>query len=217
MSAPKQPRWAGMAGQYEAWYQTSRGRKYDALEKGLMNRLLGPAQGRRLLEIGCGTGHFTRWLGRLGWKSWGVDREEGMIRYARDRSDEDLLFCRADAQALPFRDRSFDVCVMITTLESTRVPELALREALRVSREMVLLGVLNTLSLLALWRRVRAVFRPTIFSQTRFYSAPALRGMISKVARQSGMAVRLRMASRWGGRLPLGAFYALAVEMKRSG
>lgn len=49
---------------YEAWYETT-GRRADRLEKALLKRLLaGFPRVRALLEVGCGTGHFT-WMARL--------------------------------------------------------------------------------------------------------------------------------------------------------
>ena len=213
-----QPEWGDVAGRYEAWYVTPRGRRYDAVEKRLMAGLLGPARGRRLLDIGCGTGHFTRWFRELGWEVWGVDLEERMLARARELSAEDIIYRRGDAQKLPFADKSFHVSVMVTTLESTHSPELALLEAFRVSQERIVLGILNSLSLLAFWRRIRAIYRPTIFSKTRFYSGPTVCAMIRKVSRRLGVPVVVRMAS-WRripyGQIPLGAFYALAVEMKK--
>jgi ubiquinone/menaquinone biosynthesis C-methylase UbiE len=219
VSGRAQPGWGEIARRYESWYGTPRGQRYDALEKGLLADLMGPARGRRLLEIGCGTGHFTRWFRDLGWLAWGLDVEQGMLTWARERSADGITYCRADAERLPFADRSFDVCALITTLESTVHPEQALREALRVSRQTVLLGVLNAVSFLALWRRVRAIARPTIFSRTRFWAAPVLRALVRRVARQAGLKVSLRPAPGDGlfSRLPLGAFYALAVDVKPPG
>jgi SAM-dependent methyltransferase len=183
-----------------------------------MAGLMGPARNRRLLEIGCGTGHFTRWFGQLGWRTWGVDVEPEMLNWAKGRSSEDIIYCRGDAQRLPFADGSFDVCALITTLEATDDPQQVLQEALRVSRGVVLLGVLNAVSLLALWRRVRALFRTTIFSRTRCYSGPELSALIRRAAQGMSLSVSLRFASRcrcFVEQLPLGAFYAVWVESEK--
>jgi ubiquinone/menaquinone biosynthesis C-methylase UbiE len=137
-----------------------------------------------------------------------------MTRYARAHSPEDIRYFRGDAQALPLPDHSFDVCALITTLESTADPQQALREAFRVSRGLILLGILNSLSPLALWRRMRAVLRPTIFSRTRFYAGPGICEMVRRVAREADLEASVQMSSRWGGRLPLGAFYALKVYFR---
>jgi ubiquinone/menaquinone biosynthesis C-methylase UbiE len=216
--ARPQPGWADVAEIYEAWYQTPRGRRYDALEKGLIDGYLGPARGRRLLDIGCGTGHFTRWFRKLGWEVWGLDLEKKMLSRAKELSGGDIVYFWGDAAKLPFADKSFHLSTMITTLESTARPERALSEAIRVSREGVILGVLNSMSLLALCRRMRALFRATIFSQTRFYSGPTLRSMIQRVSRQLGVTAKIRISSWWKdpfGQIPLGAFFVLAIELKK--
>ncbi|MBN1135320.1 MAG: hypothetical protein JXM73_01975, partial [Anaerolineae bacterium] len=55
----------GLASGYEAWYETT-GRRADRLEKALLKQLLARfPQASSLLEVGCGTGHFTRWLKEL--------------------------------------------------------------------------------------------------------------------------------------------------------
>jgi ubiquinone/menaquinone biosynthesis C-methylase UbiE len=213
-----QPDWSDVAGKYDGWYRTPRGRMYDALEKGLLSALLEPAGGRRLLEIGCGTGHFTRWFEELGWRTWGLDREPAMLARAGQRSPKKIVYCRGDAEQLPFADASFDVCALITTLESTDHPVHALQEALRVSRRGVLLGVLNAVSFLALQRRIRALFRPTIFSRTRFYSSPQMLSLIRRAAAGMSLTVSVRFAMQRRClflRLPLGAFYALRVDHQK--
>jgi len=218
VSIDGQPGWGDVARRYEDWYRTPQGRKYDAREKDLLSALMGPAGDRRLLEIGCGTGHFTRWFRDLGWCTWGLDVEPRMLARARERSPGDIVYCRGDAMRLPFADDSFDLCALITTLESTDRPVQALQEALRVSRRAVLLGVLNAVSLLALQRRVRALFRPTIFSRTRFYSGPQLSALIRRVAGGMSLSVSIRFATMGRclfGHLPRGAFYAVRVDHEK--
>src|SRR5690606_16811057 len=105
-----------------------------------------PAQGS-LLEIGCGTGHFTRWLAEQGWRTTGLDASQAMLTQTLRFHGGDYI--RADALHLPFTDRSFDLVAMITTLEFLAVPLRALQEAVRVSRYGIILGVLNRWSLLA--------------------------------------------------------------------
>ncbi|HEY7870521.1 MAG TPA: class I SAM-dependent methyltransferase [Methylomirabilota bacterium] len=51
---------------YERWYGTRRGHQADLAERALLERLLAPFMAAQsALEVGCGTGHFTRWLARL--------------------------------------------------------------------------------------------------------------------------------------------------------
>ncbi|MBW0146923.1 malonyl-ACP O-methyltransferase BioC [Marinobacter arenosus] len=65
----------------------------------------------RILDLGCGTGWFTRRLANL-WPSarvTGVDLSPEMIRKASEQSGPELDWLVADADALPLRDHSFDI------------------------------------------------------------------------------------------------------------
>jgi len=76
-------------------------------------RLLGEVTGRDVLEIGCGAAQCARWLVRQGARVTAFDVSMGQLLQAR-RLDAATgtpvpRLVQADAQALPFRDGSFDV------------------------------------------------------------------------------------------------------------
>lgn len=46
--------------EYDAWYDTDSGRWIGDIEYRLMTELLKPEAGESILDVGCGSGWFTR-------------------------------------------------------------------------------------------------------------------------------------------------------------
>lgn len=211
-----------VAAGYESWYETKEGRRADALEKAALLKLLKEFSGARsVLEIGCGTGHFTRWLRDLGWTAVGFDISAHMLREAKTRSDVPLVL--GEAVRLPFVDGAFDVTSFITTLEFLSRPDAALAEAVRVAREGVVLGVLNRCSGLALRRRLSGLFRPTVYGHARFYSVKELAQRLRSAVDEAAHVVWVTaLYPLWEYRspswpsplahLPWGGFIAMALH-----
>jgi len=171
-----------LAGRYEQWYEVGEGRRADLLEKELLRQLLEGFSGvQSLLEIGCGTGHFTRYFATFLPFVVGLDISPAMIKEARRRNDlREIPYLMGDALHLPFSDASFDVVAFITTLEFLNNPQQALKEAGRVARRGLLLGVLNAHSLMGIARRLEGLFKPTIFNKAYFYSVGELARLVRK-------------------------------------
>ena len=70
----------------------------------------GDLAGRRVLDVGCGTGNFTAALSERT-RVWGVDQSPEMLEVARARAPE-VRFKQASADALPFKDGWFDRATM---------------------------------------------------------------------------------------------------------
>ena len=138
---------------YENWYETPIGVQVSRAEEALLAWLLRPfGAATTLLEIGCGTGHFTRWLASQGHGAFGLDRSPAMLAELRSRSPA-LPVVLGDAHRLPFRDRAVDLAIFVATLEFLESPELALAEASRVARRGLVLLLLNRWSRGAVSRR----------------------------------------------------------------
>lgn len=144
--------------EYEAWYTTARGSWIAGCEFGLMMRLLKPPVGSTLLDVGCGTGHFSRRFAAIGLRVTGLDPDPAMLEHAR-RLGGGVDYMRGSATALPLADDTYDFVTAITSLcfvaEATR----ALSEMWRVARHAVLLGLLNRHSLLYRGKRDRGGYR----------------------------------------------------------
>ena len=138
-----------IADSYDNWYAGRRGAMYDRLEKKIIADLLPTAaEGEKLLEVGCGTGHWSRFFSEYGFKVTGVDISERMINAALPKGIPNASFHIADGHLLPFADDSFNLTTAITTLEFVRDAGAVLREMIRCTRKpgRILLGVLNGLS-----------------------------------------------------------------------
>lgn len=92
----------------------------------------------RVLDIGCGTGAVSRDLAMRADVAdvIGADLTPILLERARRLSEgiDGLTFVEADARALPFPERTFDVVVMHTLLCHVPEPESVLAEAARVLR-----------------------------------------------------------------------------------
>lgn len=202
---------------YEHWYE-SRGQQADRLEKRLLARLLSHCpRATTLLEVGCGTGHFTRWLAQQGFQVVGLDVSPRMLEEAR-RLDA-LQYVQGDALALPFESGAFDVVALITTLEFVADPRQALSEAARVARSGLILGVLNRCSLIAL-RRKAAARSP--WNVARFFAPGELARLVRQVAgerfRRQHWRTTLWPPPVWGSLpLPWGGFIGMRVDLEPGG
>lgn len=204
---------------YEAWYTTPRGRRADLAERALLARLLAPFTGvQSALEVGCGTGHFTRWLAERLPRVVGLDRAPAMLAEAR-RHDPRLRLVLGDAHHLPIRSRAADLGLFALTLEFVDDPAVALAEAVRVSRRGVLVVALNRWSLGGWSRRCGPDDRRPLLGQARDFSLGLLRALAVTAAGSRLRGVRWASAlfpvggDALSARLPLGDVIGVAVEL----
>lgn len=80
-----------------------------------MEREIGGDRGRRILDIGCGTGRHAIELARRGYEVVGVDLSESQLKRAREKAAAaglKISFQRHDARDLPFT-AEFDLVIML--------------------------------------------------------------------------------------------------------
>ena len=137
-----------MSREYERWYDTPAGQAHDLVQKDDVRRLLRPASaGQTLLDVGCGTGHWSAFFVGMAYKVTGIDVSPAMVEVARSAAPE-CTFRVADAHQLPFDDETFDVVASMATLEFLPDQATAIREMARCAREHghLLVGTLNRLA-----------------------------------------------------------------------
>lgn len=134
--------------EYDAWYDSLRGRWIGDVEFELLRHYLDTNPGTSLLDVGCGTGWFTRRLASASLEVTGLDIDADALDVARQRSDHNISYVEGDACRLPFPDQSFDQVVSITALCLVDDWPRATAEIVRVTRHRFVLGLLNRQSLL---------------------------------------------------------------------
>jgi SAM-dependent methyltransferase len=171
-----------VASGYEAWYSTRKGSRVDRAERALLDWLLAHLPGvKQILEVGCGTGHFSRHLASRSLRPVGLDRSPGMLA-ALQRGEPRLLGVQGDAHCLPLRDQAVDAVVFVTTLEFLEDPTSALAEAVRVARRGLILLVLNRWSLGGISRRIGPQSRQRLLGRARDHSLVSLGALLRKAA-----------------------------------
>jgi ubiquinone/menaquinone biosynthesis C-methylase UbiE len=139
---------------FSGTYERERGAGYHRMLDDLEMRVVAPlATGRRVLEVGCGTGLILSRLAQHADSAWGVDVSDGMVRVAKQRGLSVVLGSVTD---LPFADASFDLVCSFKVL--AHVPDIgrALREIARVTKPggQMVLEFYNPLSLRYLAKRI---------------------------------------------------------------
>ncbi len=72
-------------------------------------------KGARVLDLGCGTGHFSTYIKTLGYDVTGLDPSTKMLNYAR-QNFPDITFVEGYSNALPFEAATFDLVISIEVL-----------------------------------------------------------------------------------------------------
>jgi len=88
--------------------------------------------GKKVLEVGCGTGIYTEKLARTGADIVAIDISSDLLAQARNKiKSPNISFLEADLENLPFPNENFDAVVGVSILHHVNACE-ALKEIRRV-------------------------------------------------------------------------------------
>ena len=115
---------------YKYWAETfDEGTPILALESRVLEPMFEDVAGARVVDVGCGTGRWLRWMMARGATAVGCDlSREMLLRPPRDR------VARADGLSLPFRDGWADVALCALAMGHMRPVAGAMGELARIAR-----------------------------------------------------------------------------------
>lgn len=204
---------------YEQWYE-GRYKRLEILEKEVLEQLVSKDHRvKTLLEFGCGTTRFTRWWKEIGIEATGGDISPFMLSQALHLFDGDLVM--ADSHFMPFKDHTFDSLAFIATFAYYKNPAKVIREAARVGKYGIIMGMMNRNSPKVVRRRVQQVFGKNPFYNTAtFYTPQKIIALIDEALRGREYTVQWKCTGlpkwfpvqQWN--VPVGDFFGLYVQFK---
>lgn len=149
------------AQEYDQFYQTSSGQAVDKAEKALISELLLQVDSREMLELGCGTGHWTAFFIEKGFRVTAVDQSAAMLEQAQKKGISKVQWINADAAHLPFPDQRFELITAITLFEFAENRNALFNEIDRLLKPggFLIAGWLNSLSEIGRQKKSSPTFR----------------------------------------------------------
>ncbi|MBN1675189.1 MAG: class I SAM-dependent methyltransferase [Kiritimatiellae bacterium] len=163
-----------LAGRYDAWFDTERGRRIFRVETDCIRDLLVDTP-RPWLEVGVGTGRFGAALN----VDEGVDPSPAVLRYACQRG---IRVSVGEAEHLPYDNRRFGVVLLVVTICFLADPAEALRECRRVLKPgaFLVVGIVPKDSPWGQAYACKGEHGHPFYSLTTFYTSRELIRMVEK-------------------------------------
>ena len=164
---------------YDSWFKTPTGSKVFELELKKLFDLIGPSQGMKMLDVGIGTGIFALEFAKRGVEISGIDLSEKMIEIAVKRGLNARL---GSGEDIPFGENLFDVVLSMTSMEFSHNPDKFVSEMARVAKPagIIIVAVLNVFSFYGVERRLKGLFKKSVFSGAHFYNFWELRRLLRR-------------------------------------
>jgi len=105
------------------------------LEERYLSRILPDTAGKRVMDVGCGTGRWLTHFARAGATSlWGIDASAEMLEVAADRQLSNLHLVRAELPCIPVNSNSIDLAIASFVLSYVKDLEKCASELGRIVR-----------------------------------------------------------------------------------
>ena len=147
-----------------------------------LEELMPPAQGRRLLDVGCHIGVFLEIAQERGWEAWGVEPSRWAAGEARSRG---LQVIAGTLDDVHLAGESFDVITMWDVIEHLTNPLRELRESHRLLKKGGLIGI-HTMNIESPLARLMGPRWPWLMEMHLYYFSPRTLG---EMLRKAGFTV----------------------------
>jgi ubiquinone/menaquinone biosynthesis C-methylase UbiE len=165
---------------YDKWFETPVGALVRKYESELLIDFLKPGVGEMILDVGCGTGVFTRDILSRGPRVIGLDISRPMLLRANQKAKGySFQAVAGDMISLPFAQECFDRVFSMTALEFIEDGQTAVRELFRVTKKRgtIVVTTLNSLSPWAVRRKQKAKKGHRLFQNMIFRSPDEMRAL----------------------------------------
>lgn len=161
---------------YDLFFGSRLGRQVFKYESKAILRSLCLRNGHTVLDVGCGTGIFTRIFSSKSLSVAAIDESEKMLSQAKSKSElADVEFLNANAENLPFSDAYFDRVLCAFMLEFASNPKKVVTEMIRVLKPGGIM-VITTLNSAGAWAKGRV--GKGVFANAKFRSPSELLSLI---------------------------------------
>ena len=165
-----------IASNYDDYYQSDFGKKIDIIEQEIISNLIKGIPTNEMLELGCGTGHWTDFFNNKGFSITGIDISGAMLNIAKSKNIN-AKFKIANSENLPFDNESFKCVSSITMLEFVDNQEKVIDEIYRVLKKdaWLILACLNENSILGKNKENNPTFK-----NANFFTIDSLKSKLDK-------------------------------------
>lgn len=125
-------------GHVAAWYSDMLEQGDDTYQEKVIKpnllRIAGEGKGKKLADIACGSGYFSRAFTERGFSVYGADVGSELINEAKKLSDK-VEYIVAPADKLSYEDNSFDVASIVLAIQNIENVKGTFQEAARIMKK----------------------------------------------------------------------------------
>jgi ubiquinone/menaquinone biosynthesis C-methylase UbiE len=166
---------------FDDWYRHPDNRKIIERENRLMFDMIQPVRGEHVLGIGCATGQRLFKFLERGLTVTGIDSSQDMVDAAERNLGNRVDLHLGEPESLPFDDNSFNISIMVNTLELCKDYKIALEEAARVTKDRLFIGIWNKFAIKDVMIQIKDMFPQVDEKSFQLYTSSEIKRHLKSV------------------------------------